>query len=226
MAHGFARFRCRGCAHEVLVAFSCKGRGFGPSCCGRRMAELAAHLADGVLGGLPVRQWVLTLPHRLRYALAWDHRLCRAVLAVFVRAVLGFERRRARLRGMPGGAGGAVTAIPARDYSGNHGAPGSSTPNPVLVLGGAAAADVRDRRARLSGVWRSLAAARHHRPPAGDHQDPASPRPARRGSQARSRSPTRLVSAGPPAALRVAVVPQGGRAALVATSRCREPGFR
>ena len=64
-----------------------------------------------VLGGLPVRQWVLTLPHRLRYALAWDHRLCRGVLAVFVRAVLGFERRRARRRGVRDGRGGAVTAI-------------------------------------------------------------------------------------------------------------------
>jgi hypothetical protein len=58
-----------------------------------------------------VRQWVLNLPHRLRYALAWDHHLCRAVLAVFVRAVLGFERRRARRRGVPDGRGGAVTAI-------------------------------------------------------------------------------------------------------------------
>jgi hypothetical protein len=37
----------------------------------------------------------MTLPYRLRYALAYDHRSCRAVLAVFVRAVLGFERRRA-----------------------------------------------------------------------------------------------------------------------------------
>ena len=36
------------------------------------MADLAAHLVDDVFGGLPVRQWVLTLPHRLRYALAWD----------------------------------------------------------------------------------------------------------------------------------------------------------
>ena len=31
-----------------------------------------------------MRQWVLTLPYRLRYALAWDHRLCRAVLGVFI----------------------------------------------------------------------------------------------------------------------------------------------
>jgi hypothetical protein len=110
MARGFARFRCAGCKRELLVAFSCKGRGFCPACCGRRMGALAAHLVDGVLGGLPVRQWVLTLPHRLRYALAYDHRLCRAVLAVFVRAVLGFERRRAERQGIRGRAG-AVTAI-------------------------------------------------------------------------------------------------------------------
>ena len=75
MARGFARFRCDFCGHEILVAFSCKGRGFCPSCCGRRMADLAAHLTDDVLGGLPMRQWVLTLPHRLRYALAWNHQL-------------------------------------------------------------------------------------------------------------------------------------------------------
>ena len=111
LAAGFARFRCADCRHEILVAFSCKGRGFCPSCCGRRMAELSAHLVDGVLGGLPVRQWVLTLPYRLRYALAWDHRLCRAVLGVFIRAVLGFERRRAARRGVRNGTGGAVTAI-------------------------------------------------------------------------------------------------------------------
>jgi len=110
MARGFARFRCDGCEREILVAFSCKGRGFCPSCCGRRMCELAAHLVDGVFGDLPVRQWVLTLPHRLRYKLAYDHSLCRAVLAVFIRGVLGFERRRARAQGIRG-RGGAVTAV-------------------------------------------------------------------------------------------------------------------
>jgi len=110
MASGFARCRCMGCAREILVAFSCKGRGFCPACCGRRMAVLAAHLVDGVLGDLPVRQWVLTLPHRLRYALAYDPPLCRAVLGVFVRAGLAFERRRARVRGVVG-RGGAITAI-------------------------------------------------------------------------------------------------------------------
>jgi hypothetical protein len=63
------------------------------------------------LCNLPVRQWVLTLPHPLRYALAWDHGLCRAELGVFIRALLTFERRRAERRGIRGGRGGAVTAI-------------------------------------------------------------------------------------------------------------------
>ncbi len=39
-----------------LVPFSCKGRGFCPSCGGRRMTELAAHLVDAVLPRVPVRQ--------------------------------------------------------------------------------------------------------------------------------------------------------------------------
>jgi hypothetical protein len=75
------------------------------------MTALAAHLVDNVFPQVPIRQWVLTVPHRVRYLLAWDHTLCRAVLAVFIRAILAFYRRRARRRGMPGGRGGTVTAI-------------------------------------------------------------------------------------------------------------------
>jgi hypothetical protein len=71
LAHGFARLRCGDCAFERLVPFSCKGRGFCPSCGGRRMTECAARLVDGILPHVPVRQWVLSLPHRLRYLLAW-----------------------------------------------------------------------------------------------------------------------------------------------------------
>ena len=75
------------------------------------MAERAAHLVDHVFPFVPVRQWVLSLPHRLRYVLAWDHALCRAVSGVFVRAVLGDLRRRARLAGAHRGRGGAVAII-------------------------------------------------------------------------------------------------------------------
>jgi len=79
--HGVARFRCEGCAREHLVPFSCKGRAWCPSCGGRRMTERAAHLVDVVLPWVPVRQWVLTVPYRLRYQMAWNHGLSRAVLA-------------------------------------------------------------------------------------------------------------------------------------------------
>jgi hypothetical protein len=72
--HGVARLRCDGCAREHLVPFSCKGRGFCPSCGGRRMKR-AAHLVDEVLPRVPVRQWVLMVPYRLRYRMAFDHGL-------------------------------------------------------------------------------------------------------------------------------------------------------
>src|SRR5437867_8991338 len=112
LEHGFARLRCMECALERLVPFSCKGRGFCPSCGGRRMTEGAARLVDGVLPRVPVRQWVLSLPYRLRYLLAWDHGLARAVLAVSVRVLLGFQRDRARRYGIRDGRSGSVTVIP------------------------------------------------------------------------------------------------------------------
>lgn len=44
--------------------------------------------------------------------LAWDHALCRAVVGVFMRAVLGFLRHRARTeQGVADGRGGAVAII-------------------------------------------------------------------------------------------------------------------
>jgi hypothetical protein len=111
LAHGFARLRCGDCDLERLVPFSCKGRGFCPSCGGRRMTEGAARLVDGGLPHVPVRQWVLSLPHRLRYLLAWDHELSRAVLAVYVRVLLGFQRKRAHRYGIRDGHSGSVTVI-------------------------------------------------------------------------------------------------------------------
>jgi hypothetical protein len=62
LAHGFLRVRCADCAHEKLVAFSCKRRGFCPSCGARRMAQSAAVLVDEVILQVPVRQWVLSFP--------------------------------------------------------------------------------------------------------------------------------------------------------------------
>jgi ribosomal protein S27E len=58
LEHGFLRVRCESCHDEKLVAFSCKRRGFCPSCGARKMADSAALLVDEVLPHQPMRQWV------------------------------------------------------------------------------------------------------------------------------------------------------------------------
>jgi len=71
LSFGFAQARCGTCGHDFLVAFSCKGRGVCPSCNGRRMAQTAAHLVDHVIPPVPMRQWVISVPKRLRWFLGF-----------------------------------------------------------------------------------------------------------------------------------------------------------
>ena len=87
LAHGFARAYCDECQHDFLIAYSCKCRGVCPSCNTRRRAETAAHLVDHVFPPLPVRQWVLAEPKRLRYFLQRDAALQGTVLRIFLSVV-------------------------------------------------------------------------------------------------------------------------------------------
>jgi len=111
LAHGFARVHCSGCGKDAIVAFSCKGRGFCPSCGGRRMADTAAHLVDHVLPHVPVRQWVLTVPFELRYRMAYDRTVLREVRRVMIRTVFAHLRRRARACGLVEPECGAVAFV-------------------------------------------------------------------------------------------------------------------
>ena len=61
LAHGFLRLRCGECGHDKLLTFSCKRRGFCPSCGARRLSQTAAHLVDHVIPHVPVRQWVCSI---------------------------------------------------------------------------------------------------------------------------------------------------------------------
>lgn len=96
LAFGFARVRCGDCRQERLVAFSCEGRGVCPSCINRRIAEVSAHLCDRVIPQVPVRQWVLSVPKRLRPHLAGDADLAGAVLRILLRVIEGALRESAR----------------------------------------------------------------------------------------------------------------------------------
>ena len=87
LEHGFLRVRCADCHAERLVAFSCKRRGFCPSCGARRMAEGAALLVDEVLPREPLRQWVLSVPFALRYLFATDPAVMGRVLGIVYRAI-------------------------------------------------------------------------------------------------------------------------------------------
>src|SRR5690606_36116531 len=89
LAMGFtvAFTRCESCHHEKLVAFSCKRRGFCPSCGARRMVESAALLVDEVFPVRPIRQWVLTVPFPLRFLFAAYPDLMGRVLGIVTRAI-------------------------------------------------------------------------------------------------------------------------------------------
>jgi hypothetical protein len=110
LEHGFPRVRCQDCSTERLVAFSCKRRGFCPSCGARRMVESAALLVDEVLPHLPTRQWVLSVPFQLRFLFASRPEIMSRVLGLVFRAIethliqqAGATRATAK--------GGAVTLI-------------------------------------------------------------------------------------------------------------------
>jgi len=101
LAHGFVRLGCDTCKHEMLLAFSCKRRGFCPSCAGRRMAQTAAHLVEQVIPWVPTRQWVVSVPVPLRYWMAASQDLT-ATVHTIIRTTIGqYYVNQAVTRGVP-----------------------------------------------------------------------------------------------------------------------------
>lgn len=110
LAHGFLRAQCTSCQHEMLVAFSCKKRGFCPSCGARRMSETAAHLVDHVLPLKNIRQWVLTFPVPIRLCLAVKPKVMTRVLEISHLVTNQYYRKKAGLTAK-NSKSGAVTLI-------------------------------------------------------------------------------------------------------------------
>jgi hypothetical protein len=110
LAHGFLRAQCASCHHEMLVAFSCKKRGFCPSCGARRMSETAAHLVDHVLPHKNIRQWVLTFPVPIRLCLAVRPKVMGRALEIAHLVIGQYYRNKAGL-GATNAKAGAVTLI-------------------------------------------------------------------------------------------------------------------
>jgi len=110
LEHGFLRVRCESCQDEKLVAFSCKKRGFCPSCGARRMADSAALLVDDILPHQPMRQWVLSFPFPLRFLFASNPKAMTGVLGIIYRAISTHLTHKAGLK-KPMAQTGAVTLI-------------------------------------------------------------------------------------------------------------------
>lgn len=98
LQHGFVRMKCDSCNHEKLIGFSCKKRGFCPSCIGRRMGETAAKLNDFVLPEVPYRQWVISFPIPLRFLMARKPGVLGQILTIYISEVSRLIRRKARAK--------------------------------------------------------------------------------------------------------------------------------
>jgi len=108
LAHGFDCTHCHKCHQDYFLAFSCKGRGFCPSCNTRRMVETSAHLIENLIPAVPIRQWVISFPKRIRHYLQTD-----AILRTVLRIVADEVRKRiiACSPGIEGAQFGAISFI-------------------------------------------------------------------------------------------------------------------
>ena len=113
LAHGFLRLGCDTCPKALLLPFSCKRRGFCPSCAARRMAQTAAHLVVRVLPWVPTRPWVVSVPIPLRYWMAASRDLTAQVHTIIRTTIGQYDVNQAVQRGSERGtvSPGSVTCI-------------------------------------------------------------------------------------------------------------------
>jgi len=95
---GFARIRCPDCGTERLLTFSCKVRGFCPSCHAKRREEWGEWMRESLLLDVPHRQVVFTIPKMLRVFFKYNRKLlsalclcARLALLKYLRAATGKE---------------------------------------------------------------------------------------------------------------------------------------
>ncbi|MGC9091605.1 MAG: IS91 family transposase [Fervidicoccaceae archaeon] len=86
---GFARIRCPDCGEERLLMFSCRTRGFCPSCHSKRLEEWGEWMRETLLLDVPHRQVVFVIPKMLRIFFKYNRRLlgdlCRCALRSLTR---------------------------------------------------------------------------------------------------------------------------------------------
>jgi hypothetical protein len=95
---GFARLWCPTCRKDLLLPYSCRRRCFCPSCHQKRALLFAEHIDEEVLGDLPVRQYVVTIPKMLRLCFKYDRKLLGLLSQCFYASVKQLFQHAARDR--------------------------------------------------------------------------------------------------------------------------------
>ena len=109
LAHGFLRLKCTSCSQEKIVAFSCKKRGFCPSCTGKRMAEAASHLVENVLPMVPYRQYVISFPIPMRYWMQFNKKLYAKVHSLVIKELHRYYKDKALKLGIKDPTPGSIS---------------------------------------------------------------------------------------------------------------------
>ncbi len=91
-AKGFARVRCDECSNEYLLAFSCKGRWFCPSCHQKKVQVFGAMLAESILAVVPHRHFTFTIPKMLRPYFRFHRGLLKQLCRIAHQCVRDFLR--------------------------------------------------------------------------------------------------------------------------------------
>jgi len=108
LERGFARVRCDHCKHEYLLAFSCKGRWFCPSCHQKKVQLFGALLSETILFPVPHRHFTFGMPKMLRPYFRYDRDLLKDLCRIAHECLLEYLRTTLDL---PDGLPGIVMAI-------------------------------------------------------------------------------------------------------------------
>jgi hypothetical protein len=92
---GFVEVTCERCSESRRIAFSCKRRGWCPSCTARRATETGLHLAN-VLPRVTHRQWTLSLPFSVRLAVVKRAQLLKCLERRLLKSIWRWQRQQAR----------------------------------------------------------------------------------------------------------------------------------
>ncbi|HPG01359.1 MAG TPA: transposase zinc-binding domain-containing protein, partial [Kiritimatiellia bacterium] len=103
LERGFARVRCDDCKHEYLLAFSCKGRWFCPSCHQKKVQLFGALLSETILFPVPHRHFTFGIPKMLRPYFRFDRDLLKDLCRLAHECLLEYLRATLDLpEGLPG----------------------------------------------------------------------------------------------------------------------------